>query len=212
MRQRLRKNGVVPVVKINDAMKAVPLARTLLEGGIDVIEITFRTGAAAEAIGLIKREVPEMLLGAGTVLTLENLEKAVAAGVDFAVSPGFNPKIVDRCLEMKLPVFPGVCTPTEIEAAMDRGLTSLKFFPAEASGGIAMLKALSAVYEVDFMPTGGIGPGNLRDYLSLPKVACVGGSWLVRSDLIDGDRFDEVARLTREAAAVVKEMRGTKDV
>ncbi len=212
MKQRLRKNGVVPVVKINDAGRAVPLARALLEGGLDVIEITFRTSAASEAIGLIKKEVPEMLLGAGTVLTLANLEKAVEAGVDFAVSPGFNPKIVDRCLELKLPVFPGVITPTEIEAAMDRGLTSLKFFPAEASGGTAMLKALSAVYEVDFMPTGGIGPKNLRDYLALPKVACVGGSWLVKSDLIDGGRFDDITRLTREAVEIVEDMRGTKDV
>jgi 2-dehydro-3-deoxyphosphogluconate aldolase/(4S)-4-hydroxy-2-oxoglutarate aldolase len=212
MKQRLRKNGVVPVVKINDAGKAVPLARALLEGGLDVIEITFRTAAAVEAIALIKKEVPEMLLGAGTVLSLENLEKAAAAGVDFVVSPGYNPKIVDRCIEMKLPVFPGVCTPTEIEAAMDRGLTSLKFFPAEASGGTEMLKALSAVYEVDFMPTGGIGPKNLRDYLALPKVACVGGSWLVKSDLIDGGRFDEITRLAREAVEVVKDMRGAKNV
>jgi 2-dehydro-3-deoxyphosphogluconate aldolase/(4S)-4-hydroxy-2-oxoglutarate aldolase len=197
---------------INDAGKAVPLARALLEGGLDVIEITFRTAAAVEAIALIKKEVPEMLLGAGTVLSLENLEKAAAAGVDFVVSPGYNPKIVDRCIEMKLPVFPGVCTPTEIEAAMDRGLTSLKFFPAEASGGTEMLKALSAVYEVDFMPTGGIGPKNLRDYLALPKVACVGGSWLVKSDLIDGGRFDEITRLAREAVEVVKDMRGAKNV
>jgi 2-dehydro-3-deoxyphosphogluconate aldolase/(4S)-4-hydroxy-2-oxoglutarate aldolase len=212
MKQRLRKNGVVPVVKINDAGKAVPLARALLEGGLDVIEITFRTAAAVEAIALIKKEVPEMLLGAGTVLSLENLEKAAATGVDFVVSPGYNPKIVDRCIEMKLPVFPGVCTPTEIEAAMDRGLTSLKFFPAEASGGTEMLKALSAVYEVDFMPTGGIGPKNLRDYLALPKVACVGGSWLVKSDLIDGGRFDEITRLAREAVEVVKDMRGAKNV
>lgn len=212
MKQRLRKNGVIPVVKINEAGKAGPLARAVLEGGLDVIEITFRTDAAAEAIGLIRKEVPEMLLGAGTVLTLENLEKAVAAGVDFAVSPGYNPKIVDRCLELKLPVFPGVCTPTEIEAAMDRGLTSLKFFPAEVSGGTAMLKALSAVYEVDFMPTGGIEPENLRDYLALPRVACIGGSWLVKSDLIDGGRFDEITRLTREAVQMVKEARGTKDV
>ena len=140
-----------------------------------------------------------MLVGAGTVLTIENLEKAINAGSDFIVAPGFNPEIVDCCLEKNIPVFPGVMTPTEVEAAMAKGLKTLKFFPAEVAGGAAMLKSLSAVYNVDFMPTGGIGIKNMNDYLSLSNVLCVGGSWMVKADLINKGEFEKISQLVKEA-------------
>ena len=204
MLEIIRKNRIVPVVKIEDAGKAADLARAVEKGGLNVIEITFRTEAAEEAIKRIKKEVPEMLVGAGTVLTLENLEKAINAGSDFIVSPGFNPKIVDSCLERNIPVFPGVMTPTEVEAAMDKGLKTLKFFPAEVAGGTAMLKSLSAVYNVDFMPTGGIGIKNMSDYLSLSNVLCVGGSWMVKADLINNEEYEKISQLVREALELTK--------
>ena len=204
MKEIIRKNRIVPVVKIEDAGKAADLARAVEKGGLNVIEITFRTEAAEEAIKRIKKEVPEMLVGAGTVLTLENLEKAINAGSDFIVSPGFNPKIVDSCLERNIPVFPGVMTPTEVEAAMDKGLKTLKFFPAEVAGGTAMLKSLSAVYNVDFMPTGGIGIKNMSDYLSLSNVLCVGGSWMVKADLINNEEYEKISQLVREALELTK--------
>ena len=201
----IRKNKIVPVVKIEDAGKAVDLARSVEKGGLNVIEITFRTEEAEESIKRIKKEASGMLVGAGTVLTLENLKKAINAGSDFIVSPGFNPKIVDSCLERNIPVFPGVITPTEVEAAMDKGLKTLKFFPAEVAGGTAMLKSLAAVYNVDFMPTGGIGIKNMMDYLSLSNVLCIGGSWMVKADLINNGEFEKISQLVKEAVKLSKE-------
>ena len=199
MLEIIKNNRIVPVVKIEKSEKALLLGEAVKSGGLNVIEITFRTEAAEDAIKSIKKNVSDMIVGAGTVLTIENLDKAVNAGADFIVAPGFNPLIVDECLKRKIPVFPGVMTPTEVEAAMAKGLKTLKFFPAAVAGGPAMLKSLSAVYNVDFMPTGGIGIKNMMDYLSLTNVACVGGSWMVKADLINNNQFEEITRLTEEA-------------
>ncbi len=199
MLEVIKKNRIVPVVKIENAEKAVLLAEAVKEGGLNVIEVTFRTEAAEETIRRIKKALPDMIVGAGTVLTLENLEKAVNAGSDFIVAPGFNPLIVDACIAKNIPVFPGVMTPTEVEAAMAKGLKTLKFFPAETAGGPAMLKSLAAVYNVEFMPTGGVGIKNMMDYLSLANVACIGGSWMVKADFINNNEFEKITQLTGEA-------------
>jgi len=207
--EKLGGLGVVPVVKIEQAEDAVELGRALLAGGLPCAEITFRTAAAEEAIRRISSSLPEVIVGAGTVLSVDQADKAVSAGARFIVSPGFNQKVVDWCLQTKIPVTPGVMTPTEIDMALDRGLRILKFFPAEAIGGIAVLKAISAPYGgVKFIPTGGINQSNLADYLALPSVHCCGGSWLVKAGLISAGRFHEITRLTREAMSVVRQVRG----
>jgi 2-dehydro-3-deoxyphosphogluconate aldolase/(4S)-4-hydroxy-2-oxoglutarate aldolase len=201
--------GLVPVVKIERSEDAVNLGGALLAGGLPCAEITFRTEAAEEAIREISSSLREVIVGAGTVLSVDQADRAVSAGAQFVVSPGFNQKVVDWCLENGVPVTPGVLTPTEIEMALDRGLNILKFFPAEAMGGIATLKAIGAPYgEVKFMPTGGINQRNLPDYLAQPNVHCCGGSWFVKADLISDANFDEITRLTREAVAVVRRVRG----
>ncbi len=207
--EKLGQLGVVPVVKIERAEDAVALGRALLAGGLPCAEITFRTAAAEEAIRRISSSLPEIIVGAGTVLTVDQANKAVSAGARFIVAPGFNQKVVDWCLQNEIPVTPGVMTPTEIDMALDRGLNILKFFPAEAIGGIAMLKAISAPYGgVKFIPTGGINRNNLADYLALPSVHCCGGSWLVRANLISAGKFDEITKLTRDAMSVVHQVRG----
>jgi len=207
--EELGRLGVVPVVKIERAEDAVELGRALLAGGLPCAEITFRTAAAEEAILRISSNLPEIIVGAGTVLSVDQADRAVSAGARFIVSPGFNPKVVDWCLEHEVPVIPGVATPTEIEMALEKGLEILKFFPAEALGGIAMLKAIAAPYGgVRFMPTGGINQDNLADYLAQPSVHCCGGSWLVRANLISAGRFDEITQLTRDAMSVVHRVRG----
>ena len=201
--------GVVPVVKIEQAGEAVPLGNALIAGGLPCAEITFRTGAAEEAIRQIASELPQVVIGAGTVLSVEQAEKAVAAGARYIVSPGFDPKVVDWCLTHDVAVTPGVATPTEINMARDKGLNILKFFPAEALGGLKTLKALAAPYVgVKFIPTGGINPKNLADYLSLPAVHACGGSWLVKSTLISAGEFTEITRLAEEALAIVRKVRG----
>ena len=201
--------GVVPVVKIEQADEAVPLGNALIAGGLPCAEITFRTGAAEEAIRRIASELPQVVIGAGTVLSVEQAEKAVAAGARYIVSPGFDPKVVDWCLTHNVAVTPGVATPTEINMALDKGLNILKFFPAEALGGLKTLKALAAPYVgVKFIPTGGINPKNLADYLSLPAVHACGGSWLVKSTLISAGEFTEITRLAEEALAIVRQVRG----
>ncbi|HUS69572.1 MAG TPA: bifunctional 4-hydroxy-2-oxoglutarate aldolase/2-dehydro-3-deoxy-phosphogluconate aldolase [Anaerolineae bacterium] len=201
--------GLVPVVKIERSEDAVNLGGALLAGGLPCAEITFRTEAAEEAIRQISSSLRDVIVGAGTVLSVDQANRAVSAGAKFIVSPGFNQKVVDWCLENGVPVTPGVLTPTEIEMALDRGLNILKFFPAEAMGGIATLKAIGAPYgEVKFIPTGGINQGNFADYLAQPNVHCCGGSWLVKADLISDGNFDEITRLTREAVAVVRRVRG----
>ena len=198
--KRFQMLGIIPVVKIDDAKDAAPLAKALCEGGLPVAEVTFRTAAAAEAIRLMTEACPDMFVGAGTVLTTEQVDEAVAAGAKFIVSPGLNPKVVKYCIEKGVPITPGTSSPTDIEAALELGLEAVKFFPAEASGGLPKIKAMAAPYgNLMFMPTGGINQKNLISYLDFPKILACGGSWMVSSDLINGGQFDEIKRLTREA-------------
>ncbi len=205
----IARYGVVPVVVLNDPAEALPVADALLKGGLPVAEVTFRTAAAEEAIRIIAAERPAMLVGAGTVLTIDQVDRAVAAGAKFIVCPGFDPEIVDYCIGKSIPVFPGCTTASEVAWGVKRGLTVLKFFPAEQCGGVATIKALCAAYVgVKFMPTGGIGPKNLKDYLSCDKIVCCGGSWMVKGDLIKAGRFDEIERLSKEAVALAKQVRG----
>jgi len=202
--ERIGELGIVPVVKIEKAEDALPLGRALIDGGLPITEITFRTSAAEESIKSLTRELPELLVGAGTVLTVEQAKKAVSAGAKFIVSPGFNPKVVDYCVKNSIPVTPGVNNPTQIEMALEKGIKLLKFFPAEASGGLALLKSMSAPYnEIKFIPTGGINLDNLCDYLSHPKVHAIGGSWMVKADLISSGNFDEITRLIKEAVSTI---------
>jgi 2-dehydro-3-deoxyphosphogluconate aldolase / (4S)-4-hydroxy-2-oxoglutarate aldolase len=199
----LGRVGLVPVVKIDKAADAVPLGEALVAGGLPC------TAAAEEAIRNLAAAIPEMMLGAGTVLTVEQAEKAVIAGARFIVSPGFGPAVVDWCLRQGVPVLPGAATPTEIMAALDRGVKIVKFFPAEALGGIATLNALSAPFGgVKFMPTGGISAANLPDYLALPAVHACGGTWMVEGKLIVSGQFAEITRLAAEARAIVRRVRG----
>lgn len=207
--EQFAKYGVVPVVVLDDAKDALPLADALLEGGLPLAEVTFRTDAAEESIRQMTKQHPEMLIGAGTVLSAEQANRAVSAGAKFIVSPGTNPEVVEFCLDNNIPVTPGVCTPSEVEAGLGFGLDVLKFFPAEQAGGVAFIKALSAPYRnVKFMPTGGIGPSNLKDYLACPAVLACGGSWMVKGQLIKDGNFAEITRLCKEARSLVKEIRG----
>lgn len=209
MEEQIRSLGVVPVVVLNDPEDALPLAKALVEGGLPCAEVTFRTEAAAESIRRMRAGYPDMLVGAGTVLTVDQVERAIGAGAKFIVSPGFDPEIVDLCLEKKIPVFPGCVTPTEVAQAVKRGLGTVKFFPAKQFGGVEAIKALAAPYTmVKFMPTGGINAENLRDYLSFDRIIACGGSWMVKADLIRAGEFDKIRELTKEAAALVKEIRG----
>ena len=208
MEQRLEEYGVVPVVVLKDTKDAIPLADALIEGGLSCAEVTFRTDAAEESIRLMSEKYPEMLVGAGTVLTIEQVDRAVNAGAKFIVSPGFDAEIVDYCLEKNIPVFPGCITPSEVAQAVKRGLKVIKFFPAEQSGGVAMIKAMGAPYTmVKFMPTGGISAKNLSEYLSCSNIVCCGGSWMVKGDLITEGKFDEITALTKEAVELVKSIR-----
>lgn len=206
VKQTLGNLKLVPVVKIEKAEDALLLGKALLNGGLPCAEITFRTTAAADAINSLSKNLPEMLVGAGTVLSVDQGKKAVDAGAKFIVAPGFNPKVVNWCLKQDIPIFPGVSTPTEIEMALDVGLTLLKYFPAEAMGGINMLKAISAPYgEVKFIPTGGLNAQNLGSYLHLPMVFACGGSWFVKSNLITAGNFEEITTLTKEAVSIVQQ-------
>ena len=192
--------GIVPVIKIEDPENAAPLAGALSRGGLPCAEVTFRTSAAKEAISIIVKEYPDMLVGAGTVLTKEQVDDAIEAGARFIVTPGFNPEIVDYCLSKNIPIVPGINNPSGIEQALSRGLDVVKFFPAEQSGGVKMIKAMSAPYgAVKFMPTGGINPSNIRDYLAFNKILCCGGSWMVDAKLIASKDFDGIEKLVREA-------------
>lgn len=202
--QQIGALGLVPVVKIDNAADAVPLARALAEGGLPVAEITFRTAAAEEAIRNIAAGVPEVLLGAGTVLTVDQAERAVNAGARFIVTPGFSPAVVKHCNDRNIPITPGVATPTEIQMALDHGLDVVKFFPADSFGGIKTLKAMSAPFgAVQFIPTGGISAANLAEYILFPKVLACGGSWMVKDELIKQGQFSEITRLTREAIEIM---------
>ncbi|ELJ8549353.1 bifunctional 4-hydroxy-2-oxoglutarate aldolase/2-dehydro-3-deoxy-phosphogluconate aldolase [Vibrio cholerae] len=195
--QRLRAIKIVPVIAINDVAHALPLAKVLVENGLPCAEVTFRTEAAAESIRIMREAYPDLLIGAGTVLTTAQVDEAIAAGADFIVSPGLNPTTVKYCQQRNIAIIPGVNNPSLVEQAMEMGLRTLKFFPAEPSGGIAMLKALSAVYPVSFMPTGGINPNNAQEYLALKSVVACGGTWMVPTDLMDKGDWDTVAELVR---------------
>ena len=197
---------LVPVVKIEDSKDAVPLGRALLDGRLPIAEITFRTAAAEAAIRALTAELPELLVGAGTILSIDQVVSAVDAGARFIVSPGFNPTVVDYCLEHSICVVPGVNNPSQIERALERQLKVVKFFPAEASGGLSFLKAVAAPYsDILFMPTGGINLMNLLSYLSFPRVIACGGSWMVKADLTSAGNFAEIEKRTREAVATIAE-------
>ena len=207
--EKLGQYGIVPVVVLNDSKDAEPLADALCEGGLACAEVTFRTEAAAESIKIMSEKHPEMLVGAGTVLTVEQVDEAVAAGAKFIVSPGLNSEVVKYCLDKNIAITPGVVTPSEMEQAIELGLNIVKFFPAEPSVGLSMIKAVSAPYTMlKFMPTGGINPGNVKEYLKSDKIFACGGSWMVKGDLVDAGDFDKIKELTKEAADIVKEIRG----
>ena len=206
--EKFQKLGVVPVVVLEDTKDAVPLAKALVEGGLPCAEVTFRTEAAEESIRLMTEQFPEMLVGAGTVLTREQVDAAVAAGAKFIVSPGFDPEIVDYCLEKEIPVFPGCITPSEVAQAVKRGLKVVKFFPAEPAGGLKYIRAIAAPYTMmKFMPTGGINPQNVREYLAYDRIAACGGSWMVKNTMIENNEFDRIEELVKEAVEIVKESR-----
>ncbi|MCI8795684.1 MAG: bifunctional 4-hydroxy-2-oxoglutarate aldolase/2-dehydro-3-deoxy-phosphogluconate aldolase [Dorea sp.] len=207
--RQLEEFGVVPVVVLEDVKDALPLADALVKGGLPCAEVTFRTEAAGDSIRQMTERYPDMLVGAGTVLTTDQADRAIDAGAKFIVSPGFDPEIVDYCLKGDIPVFPGCVTPSEVAQAVKRGLRVVKFFPAEQFGGVSTIKALAAPYTtVRFMPTGGVNAKNLKDYLECGKVVCCGGSWMVKGSLIKEGRFDKVLEMTKEAAGLVKEIRG----
>lgn len=200
LEQRLQEIKIVPVIAINDVAHALPLAKVLVENGLPCAEVTFRTEAAAESIRVMREAYPELLIGAGTVLTTEQVDIAIDAGVDFIVSPGFNPTTVKYCQQRNIAIVPGVNNPSLVEQAMEMGLKTLKFFPAEPSGGVNMLKALTAVYPVRFMPTGGVSPANVGDYLSIKSVVACGGTWMVPTDLMDNGDWDALAALVKAVA------------
>ena len=222
--EKISTLGVVPVVVLEDAKDAAPLAKALVEGGLPCAEVTFRTDAAEESIKIMTSEYPDMFVGAfsslsllflslllfllRTVLTIEQVDRAVAAGAKFIVSPGFDPEIVDYCLSKEIPVFPGCITPSEVAQAVKRGLKVVKFFPAEQFGGVATIKAMAAPYVgLKFMPTGGVSAKNLESYLSCDKIVACGGSWMVKGDLVKAGKFDEIKAMTEEAVKLVAEIR-----
>jgi 2-dehydro-3-deoxyphosphogluconate aldolase/(4S)-4-hydroxy-2-oxoglutarate aldolase len=206
---QIRQFGLIPVVAIDDSQDAQPLGEALIQGGLPCAEITFRTAAAEETIRVLTAKFPEMLVGAGTVLSTSQAEQAVGAGARFIVSPGLDPQVVAWCLERGVAVTPGVATPTEINQAINFGLSTLKFFPAEALGGPQMLKAIAAPFTtIRFIPTGGINAENLAGYLALPVVHACGGSWIVKKDLIAGGDFATISRLVKEALMIVEKVRG----
>ena len=208
LEEQIEKLGLVPVVVLHDAKDAKPLAQALCQGGLPCAEVTFRTDAAEESIKIMASEYPDMFVGAGTVLTIDQVDRAVAAGAKFIVSPGFDPEIVDYCLSKNIPVFPGCITPSEVAQAVKRGLKVVKFFPAEQFGGVATIKAMAAPYVgLKFMPTGGVNAKNLESYLSCDKIVACGGSWMVKGDLVKAGKFDEIKTLTEEAVKLAAQIR-----
>lgn len=206
IKEQLKTLKVIPVIAIDKAEDIIPLGKVLAENGLPAAEITFRSEAAVEAIRLLRETQPDMLIGAGTVLNREQAIAAKEAGATFIVSPGFNPNTVKACQEIGIDIVPGVNNPSTVEAALEMGLTTLKFFPAEASGGINMVKSLLAPYtDIELVPTGGINPANIKDYLAIPRVLACGGTWMVDKKLIEAGNWEELARLTREAVALVNE-------
>ena len=207
--EKIQEIGIVPVVVLDDAKDAAPLAKALCEGGLPCAVVTFRTAAAEESIRIMSEQFPEMLVGAGTVLTTEQVDRAVAAGAKFIVSPGLNPRIVKYCVEKGILITPGCANPSDIEQALENGLDVVKFFPAEPAGGLKMIKAMAAPYVgVKFMPTGGINQNNVRDYLAYDRILACGGSWMVKGDMVAAGEFDKIKELAAEAVEIVKESRG----
>lgn len=207
--EQIEKIGIVPVVVLDDVKDAEPLAKALYEGGLPCAEVTFRTDAAEDAIRIMTEKYPDMLIGAGTVLKPEQVNRAINAGAKFIVSPGLNPSVVKYCIQREIPVTPGTANPSDIEAALEYDLNVVKFFPAEQLGGLKMIKAMAAPYVgVKFMPTGGINSENIREYLAYDRILACGGSWMVKGELIKAGDFEKIKELTREAADIVKEIRG----
>ena len=201
LNEKLQALKVIPVIAIKDADDAVPLGKVLVENGMPCAEITFRTPAAAQAIKNMREAFPDMLIGAGTVLNTATVDAAIDAGVDFVVSPGFNPTTVKYCQQRNMPIIPGINSPSLVEQAMEMGLDTVKFFPAEPSGGVAMLKSLTAVYPINIMPTGGVSPSNINNYLDIDAVIACGGTWMVPANLVDNREWDKIAELVKEAVA-----------
>jgi 2-dehydro-3-deoxyphosphogluconate aldolase/(4S)-4-hydroxy-2-oxoglutarate aldolase len=198
--EELGKIGIVPVIALDDAKDAEPLAKALIAGGLPCAEVTFRTAAAEESIRIMAEKFPEMIVGAGTVLTTEQADRAVKAGAKFIVSPGLNPKVVKHCIDKGYPIVPGTSNPSDVEVAIELGLDVVKFFPAEAAGGLNMIKSMAAPYtNMKFMPTGGVNASNLKSYLDFGKIVCCGGSWMVKKDLVSAGDFATIEKLTREA-------------
>ena len=207
--QKFTEVGIIPVVVLNDAKDAEPLGKALMEGGLPAAEVTFRTEAAEESIRIMAEKFPDMLVGAGTVLTIEQVDRAVAAGAKFIVAPGLDEEIVKYCLEKDIPVCPGTQTASEMMKAIKLGLTHVKFFPAENAGGLKMIKAVgAALTALKFMPTGGISAANVTEYLQSDKIFCCGGSWMVKGDMIKAGEFDAIKEKVAEAAGIVKSVRG----
>lgn len=206
---KIQEIGIVPVVVLEDAKDVAPLAKALCDGGLPCAEVTFRTAAAEEAIRIMTKEFPQMLVGAGTVLTTEQVDRAAAAGAKFIVSPGLNPRIVKYCVEKGILIVPGCSNPSDVEQALENGLDVVKFFPAEQAGGLAMIKAMAAPYVgVKFMPTGGINAKNVKDYLAYDRILACGGSWMVKGDLVKAGDYAKITELAKEAVAIVRECRG----
>lgn len=209
---KIEETGIVPVVVLDHVEEAAPLAKALCDGGLPCAEVTFRTDAAEEAIRVMTEQFPQMLVGAGTVLTTDQVNHAVAAGAKFIVSPGLNPTVVDYCVKRGIPVIPGCSTPSDVEVAMEFGLKVVKFFPAEPAGGLNYIKAISAPYSnIKFMPTGGINPQNVSSYLSYPAILACGGSWMVKKSLVQEGNFDEIEKLVHEAVELVSEARKVRE-
>lgn len=207
--EQFQKIGIIPVVVLDDAKDAEALGQALIEGGLPCAEVTFRTEAAEESIRIMAEKFPDMLVGAGTVLTTEQVNRAVAAGAKFIVSPGFNPKVVEYCVKKNIPIVPGTCNPSNVEAALEFGLDVVKFFPAEPAGGLNYIKAIAAPYVgMKFMPTGGINAENVKEYLKYDRILACGGSWMVKGDLIKAGNYGKIKELTEEAAGIVKSIRG----
>ena len=205
---KIREAGIIPVITIDDEVQAVPLAQALRKGNMKCIEITLRTEKALNAIAIIKEKFPDCIIGAGTVLTIEQVKEAITMGADFIVSPGSNPRVIDYCKKQDIIIIPGVATPSEIEMNLEMGIKVMKFFPAEACGGLNMIKAMSAPYgNVMFMPTGGINEANVKFYLENNKVIACGGSWMVQKQLIEQGKFSEITRLAARAMNIVSEVR-----
>ena len=205
---KIQEIGIIPVVVLDRVEDAIPLGKALIEGGLPCAEVTFRTEAAEEAIRVMSKNFPELLVGAGTVLTTEQVDRAVAAGAKFIVSPGLNPRIVKYCVDKGIVIVPGCANPSDIEQALENGLEVVKFFPAEAIGGLKLIKAMAAPYVgVKFMPTGGINANNVREYLAYDRIVACGGSWMVSGKMIKEGKFDEITALVKEAADIVKQCR-----